>query len=1683
MSWVEDELVIVTIDTGSTLSVGGESTLLIDELDGTIDLLDGAEIKNSAITSGGTLRIGTHEEGEPEEEVTVGNNVTFSGTNEFSADIENEGFITVDGEMTAGNITNDGSITLNSTLSAAGISGGKVTISVEPGFPAVNMLTVTGAGTISNVELTVEAPGATVSEDVAVIAHSISDSTINLIISDESLAGLADEYQYVRTDEMTGVTFTVNGGDVSELQEVMTDYLFTTRGNTGAWLVKEQSRETLYVKSTYSASGDNDGHIYGWNAFADNSELVFAAETTMIVYSANNAEDAYDALNLGTVDNAPASLTITTSGNEVTMGPLTVGSNTRNQTVTFSGAHMSLKDESISETTTASLTVSSGSTLNIGGASASDITAETIVNNGSITLTANTSAPALKAGTIANSGTITVDASAYTSGTVKVIDVDSMGDFSMSGIVAQNLRAGAVLIQKTDGDDAGDIFITEADFSSLYVNRAWAGEPYCKKVGDGLYVGVNAFADNSALAFVPGAEATTIVYSANNAEDAYAALNLGILANAPVKPNGITITTAPADELDLVTMGSLTVGNYSTGVNQTVTLSGANMSLAGITNYSTITVSNSDSAASVVTADAILNDAMHARIELTGSTLSAGLISNNAMHTRLTLTDSTLSANSISNNASNTHLTLTGSTLGVTDDIYNIGTVTVLDSGTTASVVTAGSISNITISSQVSVTGSTLGVTDDIYNIGIVTVLDSDTTASVVTAGSIRNDSAGASTTITGSTLGVTNRIFNVGTITFGKSDSGASSVVTAGSISNDSLGASTTVTGSTLSVANDIFNVGTIAATAGSTVSAGSITNEPSVSAPRIEVTDSTLNVSAVTVNKGTFSVAGVSTLNIGNLSGTIRTSADDTTLKDSSISGGAIDVLGYLTFSNSDADHANTLNGVTLTLAVAGKIIKNADTLVLGNASTASVTSLMNGDMSNHSARMTVTASTVSTANSISNFGTFSANTGVLSANLNIINGVQANSGASMTITASTVSATQGISNYGTFSATTGSTVSAGSSISNYGTFSATDGSTVNVNSILNTTSGASISVTDSTFSVTNAVQNTGGASISVTDSTFSANAVANSGTFTVAGESTLNIGNLIGTIQANNGATIRNSTVGGTVKVQSGATVTLDGMSSITTLDLSEAANVTIDWQDQLSFTGFGDSYEKKLTIKVDSFTSGDLSTPILDYTGDTVLTDADATAMYQLLLTNAWSSTQGSSTQYEFVVRDGDLYIDLKKIVVKDGTYSTITALNGVEAVIQRDEGTTEFTRAVYGGTEVVDTDSVTRSTNVSIETGTFDRFFVGGNNIAMPDKDTPYTVTAKTDPENGDILPQSVAISDGSFTAIVATGDRVQKGAFTLNSDMEMNIGGGQFDYIVAGGLLNSLYENTGEVEQTNGTADIHGNVFLNITGGVFADDCWIYGGCVSTSRSVSSYASTIYGDVTVTVDCGTGNTIQLSHLVAGSHGLGQILEDSTTNSGGNTAIVFKGTGTNLSFTATGELWGGSGRDNLNARTGICQDSFVEFDRLLSFEGFIGDLNCTKIRDFSSIELIGESHVNLTESTVDLKGIENWTFGCDSSLSGSFGNDFEDDILNLNGFTALGSGTSKTLMTVADGDGSAFSGFRELGSVLLEGVGTSVGKTGETDLETCWYWGTSDSHTFELYLDNNGTTTSMILAKC
>ena len=564
-----------------------------------------------------------------------------------------------------------------------------------------------------------------------------------------------------------------------------------------------------------------------------------------------------------------------------------------------------------------------------------------------------------------------------------------------------------------------------------------------------------------------------------------------------------------------------------------------------------------------------------------------------------------------------------------------------------------------------------------------------------------------------------------------------------------------------------------------------------------------------------------------------------------------------------------------------------------------------------------------------------------------------------------------------------------------------------------------------------------------------------------------------------------TLTNSTVGCTVKVQSGATLTLDGMNTITTLDLSEATGVVMDWQDQLSFTGFSGDYEGKLTINLNNFTAGDLSKPILDYTGDTVLTDAEA--MYRALLNNEttpWASSEGDPIQYSFYVDENtcDLCINISQIVVDGGTYDTTTVLNGVPTEIGETPGkTTLFEKGVFGGgdtTEAAGTAEtpVEQGIDLSVSGGTFAKFVAGGSFVDLAKADDEYYVSGDT---------QTVSISGGIIKSTVAGGDRLQKGVMHRVGDLDMEITGGTFTAFVSGGMMNIL------TDTQSGHAYIDGDIELEITGGTFTDNCWIYGGNVSSNKATISANSTINGSVTITVDAaGVANAgIVLSHIIVGSHGNGHIEgKIQADESLLGTKIVFLGDGGNdgvddgsaVVFAKNndneivGELWGSSSGDVLNPITKKINSSVVKGDRVLSFMGFKGQLDCANIRAFSKIEIKN-----------NLSGVEKWEIDCGSTLSGNFISNLAGDTLNLIGFADIT--TPQTLMTDTDKSDDVAGGNVETARNIFNGFGGLTIKMNGKGVSSAefsndtWTFAAGGSN-YSLALVASEASTSMILTR-
>ncbi len=771
--------------------------------------------------------------------------------------------------------------------------------------------------------------------------------------------------------------------------------------------------------------------------------------------------------------------------------------------------------------------------------------------------------------------------------------------------------------------------------------------------------------------------------------------------------------------------------------------------------------------------------------------------------------------------------------------------------------------------------------------------------------------------------------------------------------------------------------------------------------------------NGKAVTVGNNdaiadSLTVGGTSTLDIGTLNGTIEL-ADGAVITDSVISevgkeGGTVKIVsGNVRFVGNNSFAAGITNSGTITMDV-----QNSELCAGSITNEADKTIIMNNN-------------TILIANSVTNKGT-------------------------LQVTNSTLTASELRSFTGSY-------------YENSGELELADGSTFKYKFVDNLPSGE-IEITDSTFTVTNTLNNEGSITLMA-------------GTSSDQNVSTLNISGMSeisNAIQAGNYVTLKDSTVGsvyGAVKVQSGATLTLDGTNAITTLDLSEAAGATMDWQDKLTFTGFGDTYADKFTLDMSGYS----------YSGDGVgylLLDSvnhDWTEeMYQSLLTNEWNPAEAL---YKFVVKDGDLYAmdhyfvatvsgsgndaeaiahpnnnpeyDFKtiattisvipdEIVVKDGTYNTSNnpVFNGIKTTIKGGE----FKTQVGGGIVV--------ESNVTSETTQ-----IGSANARQ---DINFNITG------------------GSFSKIVYAGDRL-KGTSTVHryGDITTTIDGGTFEYRVAGGMAYTL-------KNYNGNAKLFGDVTLNINGGTFKD--WIFGGCIAATK-VNGSQATITGNVTVNINA-SSNVISLASLAVGSQGPGSI--------GNGTNLVLTGKGSNLSV--SGEIWGASTGGYYTVGDNRSFVSFVDGSEVLSFSGFTGKLKCTKIRGFDTVTCDETSKVGI-DPNVSLSDVKNWTFEfgawtedeetVTSGISGNFTNDFTGDELELKGVGSLAVNSSWTVLE--NSKAGAFAGFGgESGDMTVKFYLNADDKTGTAmTWQSGGYYAAPDN-SYKLALDNTDSPTRMILTR-
>ena len=198
-----------SVSTTGDFNVSGEAELTIGTLEGTITLADGADVTAT---------------------ITTGDAGVFSVAAETAAALS--------GNVGTASVTNAGTLIVSDALTAS---------------------TISGNGTIK-----ITAEGAVAAEDPIAVKANVSNGIINLVVSDETLAGETG-YQFVAGTIGEGVTFQVNGTAYAENVVIKnskgedTNYVLNSKGGTGLWMVQKASTQVLSVSSAYTPATD------GWN--------------------------------------------------------------------------------------------------------------------------------------------------------------------------------------------------------------------------------------------------------------------------------------------------------------------------------------------------------------------------------------------------------------------------------------------------------------------------------------------------------------------------------------------------------------------------------------------------------------------------------------------------------------------------------------------------------------------------------------------------------------------------------------------------------------------------------------------------------------------------------------------------------------------------------------------------------------------------------------------------------------------------------------------------------------------------------------------------------------------------------------------------------------------------------------------------------------------------------------------------------------------------------------------------------------------------------------------------------------------------------------------------------------------------------------------------------------------------
>jgi len=443
------------------------------------------------------------------------------------------------------------------------------------------------------------------------------------------------------------------------------------------------------------------------------------------------------------------------------------------------------------------------------------------------------------------------------------------------------------------------------------------------------------------------------------------------------------------------------------------------------------------------------------------------------------------------------------------------------------------------------------------------------------------------------------------------------------------------------------------------------------------------------------------------------------------------------------------------------------------------------------------------------------------------------------------------------------------------------------------------------------------------------------------------------------------------------------------TLTVGQMSNAGTLAMDVNSQVIFSG---SFVNSGIITIDmSDVNNAIGNKLFDR-AETGWTIDD----YKSLIGSSWTSEMD---KFLSVDADGDLIIRENAVAYVNGSYT--------------DAGKNQFAtheEAVESGAgRIITLDGVIvdsgdyvshEGAEAVVDGGTFNATISGAGITQADNKnwdDTEYD--------------SSLVINDGIFNKMVIGANRVNGGNSEHVGNVDLTINGGTFNAIVTAGAV--------YVEKSvKGQAIVSGDINLTIAGGSFSK--FIYGG---NSASLAAYSSrtVVDGNINITVDASQAIEFTgTAAIVAGSYQSG-VVE-------GNVSVKFTGNGSNLTMHDTFEVWGGCSADVYLDDADRTFQTQITGSRTFTFDAFTGDF-AAKIRGFETLVIAGDSDVNLTKG--NLADIKSWEIEAGSELTGTFGNDFAGDTLNID----LGDWSDSSCDLISGSD-KLFSGIEDLASVTV-----------------------------------------------